>query len=72
MLISAIYAYQPKYKNRECCFMLNSAFNAYQWDNMAAFNAYQCGKEMKSIYLETTTFLATVCPTRVFCSRQIQ
>jgi hypothetical protein len=24
--------------------MLISAFNAYQWDDMAAFNAYQCEK----------------------------
>jgi hypothetical protein len=55
----------------ECFFMLISAFNAYHWDDMPVFNSYQCGKKMKSIYLKMTTFLATVCPTRVFCSRQI-
>ncbi len=41
------------------------------WTHLA-FNAYQCGKKLKSIYLETTTFLVMVCPTRVFCSRQIK
>jgi hypothetical protein len=62
-------------------FMLNSKrvlFYAYQRveclsvGRLAAFNAYQCGKKLKSIYLETTFFSATVCPTRVLCSRQIQ
>ncbi len=29
-------------------------------------NAYQCGQNLKSLYLEPTTFSATVCPARVF------
>jgi hypothetical protein len=32
----------------------------------AAVNAYHCGKKLKSIYLETTDFSATVCPVGVF------
>ena len=79
MLISAFYADQANYKNR--------AFNAYHQVNAVlclsahlmlivgrygVFNAYQCGQNLKSFYLEPTTFSATVCPARVFCSRQSQ
>ena len=35
-------------------------------DVVAPNHAYQCGKKMKSTYLETTVFLATVCPVRFF------
>jgi hypothetical protein len=52
--------------------MLISAFNAYQWDDMPAFKLISVWKKIEIDYLETTTFSATVCPTQVFCSRQIK
>ena len=35
-------------------------------DVVAPNHAYQCGKKMKSTYLETTVFSRAVCPVRVF------
>ncbi len=70
MLISAFYADQANYKN--------SALNAYHQANAVLclsarlmlisrtiyglFNDYQCGQNLKSFYLESTTFSGTVCP----------
>jgi len=69
MLISAFYADQANYKN--------SALNAYHQANAVLclsarlmlisrtiwlFNDYLCGQNLKSFYLESTTFWGTVCP----------
>jgi hypothetical protein len=69
MLISAFYADQANCKN--------SAFNAYHQVNAVLclsarlmlisrtiwlLIAYQCGQNLKSFYLESTTFSGTVCP----------
>jgi hypothetical protein len=79
MLISAIYAYQPKYKNR-------AVYASQQANAVLCLSArlmlisgticrrlsLSVWKKIEIDYLETTTFSATVCPTQVFCSRQIK
>ncbi len=61
MLIRPFYAYHCA----QLRFMLISLLMLIGAE-YAAVNAYHCGKKLKSIYLETTDFSATVCPVGVF------
>jgi hypothetical protein len=63
MLVRPFYAYQ-RTRSLLC---LPGLFNSLLIRGRVAPNhAYQSGKKMKSTYLETTVFLATVCPVRFF------
>jgi hypothetical protein len=61
MLVRPFYAYQ-----RTRGLLCLSGLFMFISRQVAPICAYQCGKKIKSTYLETTVFSRAVCPVQVF------